>query len=326
MQYNRFVPISNDFQNADYVGDAFPFEIRFAYNSFAPNLTQRRLRFEERTFKSETGSGDIIYYLDQLQESILMNLYRKQELFTLINDEVFCVKNNSFLYPFMASFAEGFTRGYFELKNNSEGETVERNVFNTAIRGSLCGLNNAYETYFHNGENKKFLTHELMNESGVKMGGNYKAWQIILDNPFLYLELFRTTEDLIGFYRWNLEREIEREDQRDTWGIKKGLEILLTHDIDPKLLEKVEQKMIEYGSLIIEDKKKIKDILKANKKDKGIANRYAQLIEIHKNQKSVLSIVGRSIDLNVGTEKSSEKNKTDSIKRTLKSYGIILEK
>lgn len=69
--------------------------------------------------------------------------------------------------------------------------------------------------------------------------------------------------------------------------------------------------------------KEIKDILKANDKDRRIGNRFDELMITHKDKKTVLAIMGRQIDLEVGTETSTEKNKTDSIKRTLRGYGII---
>ena len=73
----------------------------------------------------------------------------------------------------------------------------------------------------------------------------------------------------------------------------------------------------------IEDRKEIKDILKANDKDRRIGNRFDELMITHKDKKTVLAIMGRQTDLEVGTETSTEKDKTDSIKRTLKKYGII---
>lgn len=330
MQDSKLTPIDEKYRSPDYVNDIYPFEIRFAFNSFAPYVNRNLFsdRFAENVFRSETGAGDIIYYPNQIEDSILMSLYRKKELYALIDAEIVCIKNDSLIYPFMALFQQGFTKGYFELKNNLEIENKEKIVFNIAINESLSGLDTAYEVHNFNGHNIKLLSDELIFESGVKTGRNYRAWQVILDKPHLYIQLFRESENLVSFYRWNLDYETKRQDQRDSWGRKKGLEVLLTHDIDSKLLEKVEQKMLNYGSLepavaSVENVKEIKDILKANDKHRDIINMYDDLFRIHKDQKLVLAKMGRSKDLNVGTETSSDKNRTDMITKILRGYGRI---
>lgn len=69
--------------------------------------------------------------------------------------------------------------------------------------------------------------------------------------------------------------------------------------------------------------KEIKDILKANDKHRNIINMYDDLLRIHKDQKLVLAKMGRSSVLNVGTEKSTDKDRTDIIRTILRSYGRI---
>ena len=69
--------------------------------------------------------------------------------------------------------------------------------------------------------------------------------------------------------------------------------------------------------------KEIKDISKANDKDRRIGNRFEELMITHKDKKTVLAIIGRQTDLEVSTKESTEKDKTDSIRRTLRKYGII---
>jgi hypothetical protein len=256
MKVNKFIPIDKKYTDPDYVNDIQPFEIRFAFNSFAPYLGIKNgkkypynQRFVENKFNSETGSGDIMYYPNYVEDGEFMKLYKHKELYLLIDDEIVCIDNNSLLYPFIERFAEGFTKGYFEVKNNLEIENNEEKVFNIAINESLSGLDTAYEIHDVEGHYIKFLSDKLIFESGVKTGRNYRAWQVILDKPHLYIQLFRQSELLIGYYRWSLEYEIERKTPNDVWGRKKGLEILLKHDIEPQLLEKEENKMLAYGSL-----------------------------------------------------------------------------
>ena len=111
MQDKKFIPIDEKYRHPDYVNDIYPFEIRFAYNSFAPYSfirDGRKLpyiqRFVENTFKSETGAGDITYYPNIAEDDTLMKLYKEKELYTLIDDEIICIDNNSLLYPFIARF------------------------------------------------------------------------------------------------------------------------------------------------------------------------------------------------------------------------------
>jgi hypothetical protein len=330
MQDNRFVPISSKFQHHDYLFDDFPFEIRFAYRSFAPYVNTddspniAKNRFEEETFLSETGECEIIYYPNQSEFLILAKLYRGKELYTLIDDEVVCIKNNSLLYPFIARFAEGFLRGYFELKNNLEIEKDKQSVFNIAVMNGKSGLDTAYEVHNFNGQNIKFLSDELIYKSGVKTGRNYRAWQIILDNPYLYIQLFRESEVLIPFYIWHWEREIEKNLPNDGWGERKGLEVLLTHDIDPKLLEKAKRKMLMYGSL------KPKVASNGVKLIKDATPKEAQIIEafkvemakpLVKKESTALSNLGRRTDL--GIVGKNNKNRTDQIRVILQEFGVI---
>lgn len=72
--------------------------------------------------------------------------------------------------------------------------------------------------------------------------------------------------------------------------------------------------------------KEIKDILKADYKHRNIINMYDELLQTHKDQKLVLVKMGRSNVLNVGTEKSTDKDRTDIIRTILKTYGRIKQK
>jgi hypothetical protein len=325
MQDSKFIPIDKKYTDPDYVNDICPFEIRFAFNSFAPYSFVKDgkkypyiQRFESN---SETCSGETMYPNDA-EYGRIKRLYYQKELYTFIDDEIVCIDNDRLFYTFIERFKEGFERGYFEIKNNLEIENNAQTVFNIAVNESLSGLDTAYETHNY----IKFLSDDLIFKSGVKTGRNYRAWQIILNKPYLYVDFFRKSEPLIGYYRWSLEYEIEKQTPFDAWGKKKGLEILLRYDIDPQLLEKVEKKMLDYGSLklsVAVGDGEIKDILKANDKHRNIINRYDDLLRIHKDQKFVVTKMGRSRDLNVGTEKSSDKNRTDMITKILRGYGRI---
>jgi hypothetical protein len=338
MQDNRFVPISIEFQHHDYLFDDFPFEIKFAYCKSAPYVNTddslnniAKNRFEEELFLSETGAGNITYYPNQSELLILAKLYRDKELYTLIDDEVVCIKDNSLLYPFIARFKEGFSRGYFELKNNLEIEKDKQSVFNIAVMNGKSGLDTAYEVHNFNGHNIKFLSDELIYESGVKTGRNYRAWQIILDSPYLHIQLFRESEVLIPFYRWHLEREIEKNLPNDGWGVRKGLEILLTLDIDPKLLEKAEKKMLMYGSLKPavrggDKEKEFKLIKDATPKEAKIieAFKVEMAKPLVKKESTALSNLGRRTDL--GIVGKNDKNRTDQIRVILQEFGVIKKK
>lgn len=69
--------------------------------------------------------------------------------------------------------------------------------------------------------------------------------------------------------------------------------------------------------------KEIKDILKANEKHRHIINVYDELFAIHKDHGIVLAMMGRRTDLNVGTETSIDKDRTDIVRRMLKEYGRV---
>jgi hypothetical protein len=71
--------------------------------------------------------------------------------------------------------------------------------------------------------------------------------------------------------------------------------------------------------------KKIKDRSEANPKDKKIIETFEELMRTNGNESNVLGLMGTATYnyLEVGKENSTDKNRTDSIRRTLRSYGII---
>jgi hypothetical protein len=74
----------------------------------------------------------------------------------------------------------------------------------------------------------------------------------------------------------------------------------------------------------IEGRKRVKPIKvrsTASPKDKKIIETFEELMETNGNEGNVLGLMGTMTDL--GVKGATDKNRTDSIRRTLKSYGII---
>lgn len=164
---------------------------------------------------------------------------------TIVNDYAFCelkedIKNHKvygdggkhlemeelekLLLFYHNGFLAGLTEFETELTNTSylsrSDKAMQRKVF-LEVKGNITA--SLGFIYTSNDDNNNILSEAYLFNNGLRTGRLYKAWSLIIENPSLFLELFRTDEKVIDFYKVALTYCEENESRSLTEKIKQLL-------------------------------------------------------------------------------------------------------
>ncbi len=180
--YKDFIPIQTDF-----LFDRVPFEIAMSYSFPVPDIENFRYRY------IRVQRNNFFFYSEYISWS---NFTEHLEAGKLFDEELNKLSFEN-LDPYFNIYADGFIKGYTEFDNRINNTTkIFKNdtpainkIYEYAI-SSIGGLT-CYNSKVKNKKIYDIVTKDLWYEAGIKEGEKYRAWVLIIDSPFQYLDLFR---------------------------------------------------------------------------------------------------------------------------------------
>lgn len=173
-----------------------PFAIKFIFNCW-----HRKDEWSVRYTK--VSYSDFFFFANYRDYRMFWELNKIKECFT----EDLKPINSESIKPYFKEFAKGFHYGYSNYESKIKRNTsifvdIQSNaeqIFRT-INLNKCTLC----SYKPKEVNKKFLytlNKELYYNNGLLMGENYRAWQIIIENPQYFIDKFLSSEKYIRIYK-----------------------------------------------------------------------------------------------------------------------------
>lgn len=182
-----------EIDNYDYVFEKVPFAISsiFKWKFEDGKMHQRFLKLNGSDYKSFVPFLDWRDFKEQMSTRRIFD--ENGEIFTNESIENYC-----------KAYSDGFVKGYNDLESEikdttsifkTNNEEIAKKVFSIIHTTFYPFSGNRTTLYLNDEDNKEFtretLTIKSLRESGAKIGRNYKAWFFILNNPDLFIELFK---------------------------------------------------------------------------------------------------------------------------------------
>jgi len=144
------------------------------------------------SFKDDTGVSYGCFILEREFKGLEL-MIRNNEL----HDENFVLITDEMIENYLASYAKGFNKGYSDFINKlQESELIKLDNNDLVYRvfesmyGRLAGMNTLNSYMFNYTTEKKYITHELFFDQGIRGGEFYKAWGLVLSTPLKFENYF----------------------------------------------------------------------------------------------------------------------------------------